>query len=187
MEGENCSVLYRLSVSIDRSLARDPKEKANFEVVPLPQQLDPQPVVARYPDEENVGFWARTFGKKANLTLVLDKDAFVPGDTIECMLGVETESVMNIRQATARLLCVERTRAHGHSDTAYHHAEPVVIAERQEIEDALSARFMLEVESVGPPTTSGHVFDVDWYVEVTLDVPWAKDPTIRAPIRVVFP
>lgn len=187
MEGKICEVFYKLSVRIDRALARDPKENKSFTVVPVAQQLDPQPVVARYPDEENTGFWARTFGRKANLTLVISADSFVPGDELDCMFGVETESPMKIRAAKARILCIEKTRADGHTDSSTHCSKDFTIADKQTIDDQFSTRFVLPLESIGPPTTGGHVFDIDWYVEVTLDVPWATDPVIRAPIQVVFP
>lgn len=187
MKGKICDVFYTLTVRIDRSLARDPREETSFTVVPISQELEPQPVVSRYPNGDGLGFWERTFGKKANLTLVVNADAFVPGDKLDCMFGVETESTMNISSAKARLVCIEKTRAQGHTDTATHASEYITIADQQEIEDQFSTRFTLPLEAIGPPTMGAHVFDIDWYVEATLDVPWAKDPTIRAPIRVVFP
>ena len=33
-----------------------------------------------------------------------------------------------------------------------------------------------------PVSATGKLFSIDWFVEIELDVPWAKDPTIRAPI-----
>lgn len=35
----------------------------------------------------------------------------------------------------------------------------------------------------GPFSTTGQDFRVDWFVEVRLDVPWAKDPYVQIPVR----
>jgi hypothetical protein len=44
---------------------------------------------------------------------------------------------------------------------------------------------ILVPEIEGPHSQSGNNFEVNWTVEVRLFVPWAKDPTIRVPIRIV--
>ncbi|MFK7821650.1 MAG: hypothetical protein AB8G99_23260 [Planctomycetaceae bacterium] len=187
MEGKKCQVFYKLTVRIDRSLARDPREEKKFRVVPIAQSIEPQPVVARFPNEDGFGFWQRTFGKQAHLTLVIDRDSFVSGDNMDCMFGVETESPMKIRKMTARVLCIEKTKAHGHSDSYTHASEPITLEDKQELPNQFSKRFTMPLDAMGLPTWNGKLCNVDWYVEVTLDVPWAADPVIRAPIRVVFP
>ena len=50
------------------------------------------------------------------------------------------------------------------------------------IAPSLSTDFSLPAEFEGPSTAKGKLFSIDWFVEITLDVPWAKDPKIRAPI-----
>ena len=36
-----------------------------------------------------------------------------------------------------------------------------------------------------PLTARGELFSINWFVQVELDVPWAKDPKIRAPVELV--
>ena len=36
-----------------------------------------------------------------------------------------------------------------------------------------------------PVSATEHNFMIDWFVEVELDVPWAKNPSIRCPVTVV--
>ncbi len=45
-----------------------------------------------------------------------------------------------------------------------------------------SQEFSLPAETNAPLTVTGKQFSIDWFVQVQLDVPWAKDPKIRAPI-----
>ncbi len=187
MEGEKCSVFYKLIVRIDRALAMDPSEEYEFRVVPKAVEMDPQPVVARYPGDDGHGFWDRTFGKQAHLTLVLDKDCAVPGDELECMLGVETETPMKVTSVDARIICVESTRVRSHTDSYTHVGEWQRIIGREELGSEFSHRFTLPVESIGPPSQVTELFDIEWHVEVNLDVPWAADPNIKAPLRVFFP
>ena len=94
-------------------------------------------------------------------------------------------SPMKIRKATARIVCQESTRVSSHRDSARHAVEPKEIAGQQTIMDGFSSQFTLPVNLIGPPTSSGRNFEIEWFLEVTFDVPWAADPVIRAPIRVV--
>jgi len=185
LDGKKCRIFYDLSLRIDRPLARDPRKTHRFEVAPTIEQLQGEPVVAYYPDENGRGFWDRTFGKDAQLTLALQNDVCTPGDKILALFQAETDSPIKIKSATARLLCIESTRADGHTDSYSYQTEPVTIAAAQEIHGGFSTELVIDAESIGPPTTTAHNFDVKWFLEVNLDVPWAKDPSIRAPIRMV--
>lgn len=187
LDGRKCRIFYTLTVTIDRALARDPKEEFSFRVVPRPAEFEPQPVVARYPGPDGHGFWERMFGKQAQLTLVLDRDTVLPGDEVECMLGLEAGQPISVRCVEARVLCREATQAGGHTDS-YTHAGPwLQIYGQGELPGEFSHRFTLPVEFVGPPSTTAHVFNVDWFIQVNFDVPWAADPNIQAPLRVVLP
>lgn len=187
LTGEKASIFYTLSVRVDRAMGRDPRESRDFKVRPLESELVGEPIVVHYPEEDGRGFWERTFGKNADLAMAIKSDVFKPGDELEALVTVNTESTMKIRKATAQLFCVEKTRADGYTDSAQHESEPIVIADKREIFGEFSTRFTLPVESLGPPTMSAHNFDIEWYVEVTFDVPWAADPQIRVPIRVLYP
>jgi hypothetical protein len=185
LDGRKCRIFYELSVRIDRPLARDPRKTHKFEVASTVERLQGEPVVAYYPDENGRGFWDRTFGRNARLTLALQNDVCTPGDKMIALFQAETDSPIKIKSATARLLCIESSRADGHTDSHTHQTEPVTIAAAQEILGGFSTELVIDAESIGPPSAKAHNFDVKWYIEVTLDVPWAKDPIIRAPVRMV--
>ena len=103
---------------------------------------------------------------------------------MDALVTVSIGSTMKIRKATAQLVCRESSRAHGHTDSALHATDPIVIADQQEIVGNFSQQFSLPVNPIGPPTTSARNFDVEWYLEVKFDVPWASNPVVRAPIHV---
>lgn len=185
MNGRKCKIFYELSAHIDLPMARDPKETYDFKVSPTVEQLDGQPSVAYFPDEKGRGFWDRTFGKDARLTLAVKNDVATAGDKIIALFQAETDSSIKIKTATAKLLCVEKTLVSSHADSHTHQTKPVTIATAQEIHGGFSTELVLDAEMIGPPTARGKDFSVEWFIEVILDVPWAKDPTIRAPIRMV--
>lgn len=187
LDGQKCRVFYTLTVTIDRALAFDPKEEFAFRVVPRPAAFEAQPVVAKYPGPQGHGFWESMFGKQAHLTLVVDKDTVIPGEELQCMLGLEAGKPIKVKRVEARVVCCESTRAHGHTDAYTHTGDWIQIYGRDELPGEFSHRFTMPVEFVGPPSTMAHVFDVDWFVEVNFDVPWAADPKIKAPLRVVLP
>jgi hypothetical protein len=63
--------------------------------------------------------------------------------------------------------------------------EPLRIATPGAIEGTHSERFELPVSLPGPPTTRGERFSIDSFLQIQLDVPWAKDPKIRVPVTLL--
>jgi hypothetical protein len=45
--------------------------------------------------------------------------------------------------------------------------------------------FEFHISSLGPVTYHGHHINLDWYLEATADIPWAKDPAVKQEILVV--
>ena len=78
----------------------------------------------------------------------------------------------------------ESSKAHGHSDGHHHRGEAVEIASPGSISGSYSKEFSLPGDSVRemPATAKGQLFSIDWFVQIELDVPWAKDPHVRIPI-----
>ena len=194
MKGENCSIFYELSAQVSLPLRFDLTGKHAFTIGSPERSSGGQPVVARYPDEKGRGFWDRTFGKDAELTLALHNSSFAPGEPIKALFQAETNTPIKIKSAEARLVCIESTRAKGHSTVFTHTSEPLTIAGAQEIHGGFSTEFVLDASfetlqskkskkfDASPPSTLSKNFEVEWFIEVKLDVPWAVDPTIRAPI-----
>lgn len=185
MDGQKCEIFYKLSARVNRPLAVDFREEKAFEVAPTIEMIQGEPAVAYYPDDTGRSFWDKAFGKDARLTLAVRSDVATPGDKIIALFQADTDSPIKIRSATARLVCVENTRADGHTDSHTHTSEPVTIATAQEIHGGFSTELIIDAESIGPMTTNAKNFTVRWFVEVVMDVPWATDPIIRTPIRLI--
>ncbi len=79
----------------------------------------------------------------------------------------------------------ESSRAQGHKDR---HTETIIterLPQRQGTGSWLLAPFEVRLPDAMIPTCSGAKFTISHELAVSLDVPWAKDPTIRIPITVV--
>ena len=72
--------------------------------------------------------------------------------------------------------------AQGHVDRHIFQSEPIELAHPGAIGESYKQEFSLTATAAGPLTVKGKLFSIDWFVQVELDVPWAKDPKIRAPI-----
>ena len=182
-KGERSRVFYELKARVDIALGRDLRVHHSFSVMPLSQEtVEAQPVRVCYPDDEGRGFWSSLLEPDVRIELALDADRAQRGETIRGSFRVETQKPLDVRQIRVRLVGHEKSEAHGHSDAHHYKGEPVTIDAPRVIAPSWSTEFSLPAEVEGPPTTKGKLFSIDWFVEVALEVPWAKDPTIRAPI-----
>ncbi|MCZ6834467.1 MAG: arrestin family protein [Planctomycetota bacterium] len=182
-QGKNTRVFYELSVRVDIALGRDMKASQSFIVLPLPREkVDVQPVKVCYPDDEGRGFWSSLLMPDVRMELSLQRDLARQGDTIEGSFRVETQKSLEVKGVKVRLIGHEHSEAQSHKDTHYFKGEPVAIHAPRLIAPSWSTDFSLPSEVEGPPTSKGTKFSIDWFVEITLDVPWAKDPKIRVPI-----
>jgi hypothetical protein len=75
--------------------------------------------------------------------------------------------------------------AHGHSDSRHYNGKAIDIDMPGTIHGEYSKKFLIPADTAEemPVTASGKLFSIEWFVQVELDVPWAKDPKIRAPIE----
>ncbi|MEX0713403.1 MAG: sporulation protein [Pirellulales bacterium] len=184
--GTNSRIFYELSVRCDVPLAFDLKAKHSFDVAPLPAADPPsQSVRVRYPGDGGGGFWDKLLAPDVRVELALAGDVFRQGETIEGIVMIENDKPLTINALWASLVATEQTQAQGHHESAHHAGQRVQICDANPIQGRLSQTFSLPVELAGPPTLRGKLFSIDWFVQVQLDVPWAKDPKIRTPIRLL--
>ena len=182
--GEKCRVFYELSVRVDRPMARDYTDKHSFHVDAAVTPTPGEPVVVRYPEDSPPGFWDRLLGTKASLRLALATNVLTAGDTVTCLFQVDDDNEIQMKGAVVRMVAEESTLASGHQDRHVHRTSAMRIFEQTTFGD-LSEEFDLVADFGDRPlSAAGKNFQVQWFVEVELDVPWAKNPTIRCPITV---
>ena len=186
-KGKKCEVFYRLKVAVDLPIRIDWSEETFFEVVGIPvspKAINPVHVV--FPDENGRSFWDGVFGKDVTLNLALDRDTLSPGDTALAMLTVETPKPLNVSKIDVNIVGLETTEAHGHHDR-YQHRFPVgEVSSPNVIANESVHEFEVVVPEIeGPYSQAGQKFDVSWSVQVQLKVPWAKDPLIEVPIKLI--
>lgn len=182
-KGKLSRVFYELSVHVDIALGRDLKACQSFGVMPaLQDNIDAKQVRVCYPDDEGRGFWSSLFKPDIRMEIVIDRDRVKRGETISGSFHIETPKPLDVRQVQVRLVGYEKSVAQGHKDNHHYEGEPVTIHTPRMIAPSLSSDFSLPAEVEGPSTAKGKLYSIDWFVELTLDVPWAKDPKIRAPI-----
>lgn len=182
--GDRSRVFYELTCLIDIPLGRDLKEVYSFHVAQDPPEIAANPVRVQYPDDEGRGFWDKLFGPSVRIELAVAKGVLSREGTVDGICQVETDQPLEVRVIRARLVGHESSQAQGHSDIHRFEGEAVEIATPGSIEGTYSERFSLPADTVRemPLSAKGELFSIDWFVQVEFDVPWAKDPTIRAPI-----
>ena len=182
--GQKGRVFYELSVLVDIPLGRDLKALQSFQVIDNsdPVLPPPTPVRTRYPEDQKRGLFDSWFSPDIRVEAALTQSAFRDGDTLDGIFVLETPEPLEYRAINVRLISVESTEAQGHKDGHTHPGEPVQIASDGVIEGSYSQKFSLPVTCPGPPTTQGQLFSIDCFVQIELDVPWAKDPTVRVPV-----
>jgi hypothetical protein len=186
--GKKSRVYYEISAQVDIPLATDLTALYEFQLTPLPERdLATSPVRACYPDEETGkrGLMDSMFGPNVQMEVALQADRYRVGDTIEGLVGVQTTKPLNCRHVRARLVAVETTKAHSHTDSHHFTESAIEIDSPGEIDGDYTQRFSLPAVIQGPPSAQGERFNVNWFVQVELDFPWSKDPSLRVPIELL--
>lgn len=184
--GQRSRVFYELSLCVDVPLAFDLKATQAFQVARSDAaEVEPKPVRVRYPEDKGRGFWDSIFSPDVRVELALARDTLRIGETVEGIFSVESTKAFKVRAIRARLFGIEQSSAQSHTDSRMHEGEPVELAGAGEIEGSFSQEFTFTAEIDAPPTTRGKLFSIDWYVQVEFDVPWSRDPKIRAPITLL--
>lgn len=181
--GEKTRVFYELSIHVDVPAAFDLKATQSFEVAPqAAAPFETAPVRTCYPDDQGRGLVDAMFSPDVRLEMALVSDTFLPGEVIEGIFTAETKKPFNCRNIRVRLVGIESSKAHGHTDQHVHNGPATELGAPGEVAGSFSQEFSLAAETTAPPTTRGELFSIDWFVQIELDVPWAKDPKIRAPV-----
>jgi hypothetical protein len=173
--GKKTRVFYELSVQVDIPLARDLKAVQSFQLVPLRASYETTPVRTRYPDDAGRGFFDAMFTPDVEIEMALAADKFRLGELIEGIFCLETEKPLTCNALRVRLVGVEKSQAHGHNDRYVHQGEALEIATPGVISGALKQEFKLTAAITAPLSANGELFSIEWFVQVELDVPWAKD------------
>jgi hypothetical protein len=181
--GKKTRVFYELSVQVDVPLASDLKATQSFDVGPASAlAADTSPVRTCYPDDAGRGLFDSLFGPDVRIEMALAADRCRLGESIEGIFCVETDTPLNCRSICARLVGIENSKAHGHPDRYVYQCDAVEVARPGVFSGFYKQEFSLPAETEGPLTARGKLFSIEWFVQVELDVPWAKDPKIRAPV-----
>jgi hypothetical protein len=186
--GKKVKVVYEAAIDIDIPVARDFRHSVTFALGPPSgdDDLDPAPLTIRYPEDAKRGFFDAMFGPEVAMRIELPATVVRRGGTVAGTLEVRfPDRPATVEAIVCHLLRHERSQAHGHAD---HHAEPIATArleQRQSDANHLLAPFEVRLPEAMIPTCTGAKFTVAYELAVSLDVPWAKDPTIRIPITVV--
>jgi hypothetical protein len=185
--GSKCRVFYELSVFIDIPLWRDVKALKSFQVTAAPdtQSVKHDCVRTRYPEDQDRGLFDALLSPDVKVEAALADGALCEGDTIEGMFVVDTMKPLQYRSIRARLIAIECTSAHGHTDRHVHQGDAIEIAAEGVIEGKYSKEYKLPVLSPGEKPDRGKLFSIDCFVQIELDVPWAKDPKMRVPVTLL--
>lgn len=183
--GKKTRVFYELSVHVDVPLAYDLKAVQSFQLMPLPTSYETDPVRIRYPDDAGRGFFDALFTPNVEIEMALAADKFRLGELVEGIFCVDTKKPLNCHAIRVRLVGIEKSQAHGHTDGYVHQGEAVELGKPDVIYESYKQQFRLTAETTAPLSARGKLFSIEWFVQVELDVPWAKDPKIRAPIELM--
>lgn len=186
-EGKKCRVFYELLVWIDIPVWPDTKAEHSFSVrsAASPGDLRHGPVRTRYPDDQQQGFFDSLFGPDITVEAAVADGAVREGDTIEGLFVIESSKPLSYRSISVRLVASETTKAKKHSDGYRHLGESLEIAKDGEINGKYTAEIYLPVVNPGGKTAIGSNFSIDCFMQIELDVPWAKNPKIRVPVTLL--
>jgi hypothetical protein len=181
--GQKTRVFYELSVYVDVPLKIDLKAAQAFQVGPLEVPLQEyMPVRICYPEDAGRGYMDSMFGPNVKIEMALASNQYRLGESIDGIVIVEPAKPFNCNAMRVRLVGVESSQAQGHKDSHTHQTQPVELAQPGAIHTTFKQEFAFPAAASAPLTARGKRFSIDWYVQVEFDVPWAKDPMIRAPI-----
>ncbi len=185
-DAKKSRVFYELSIQVDVPAAFDLKASKSFQVEPLPvAAYETAPVRTRYPDDTGRGLFDSLVSPDARLEMALAADKYRPDEVIEGIFTIEAQKPINCRRILVQLVGIESSEAHGHRDRHVHLGEPRDIGSPGTVTGNFTQEFSLPAATASPLTARGKLFSIEWFVQIQLDVPWAKDPTIRVPIQLL--
>jgi hypothetical protein len=186
-EAKKVKVSYEAALHLDIPAGRDFRHSVTFPLGPHAhsEALHVRPLSIRYPEDSGRGFFDSMFGPDVAMRVDLDSTVVPRGGTLSGELEVRfPDKPPTVKAVVCQLLRREKTKAQGHSDG---HAE-ILVTERVEQRESTSNSLFVPISVRVPddviPTCSGAKFSLAHELAISLDVPWAKDPTIRIPITI---
>ena len=186
--GKKVKVVYEAAVHVDIPAGRDFTHTVKFAVAPSSgdEHVDPEPLTIRYPEDSGWGFFDAVFSPDVSMRVELSSTVVRRGGLLAGELEVRfPDKPATVEAIVCQLIRRESSKAQGHEDR---HAETIVnerLPQRQGTTNLLFAPFEVRLPGTMIPTCKGAKFTVAHELAVSLEVPWAKDPTIRIPITVV--
>lgn len=185
-KGEKTRVFYELSISVDVPAGFDLKAMQSFQVTPRTDSTHrAAPVRTRYPEDTDRGLIDALFSPDVHIEMALAADRHRLGEVIEGIFIIQPDKPLGCRGIRVRLVGIENSRANGHTDRYVHQCEAIDLGTPGTVAGLYTQEFSLPAETEAPLTARGELFSIEWFVQVELDVPWAKDPKIRAPVELV--
>jgi len=179
-------VFYELSIHVDVPAGFDLKATQSFQLEPLPAATaEAAPVRTRYPDDAGRGLFDSLVSPDARLEMALIADKYQLHEMIEGIFTIETQKPINCRRILVQLVGIESSEASGHKDTHVYLGDSHDIGSPGTVTGNYTQEFSLPAEITAPLPARGKLFSIEWFVQIQLDVPWAKDPKIRVPIKLL--
>jgi hypothetical protein len=186
-QAKKIRIAYEAGVHLDLPAARDFRHTESFAVARAGVEAPAAaPLSIRYPEDAQRGFFDSLFGPDVQMRVNLDATVVRRGGQLTGELQVHSrEKPLSVDAVECQLLRRETSEAQKHKDA---HAEKLVVERipRQHSRSTrLSVPFTVTVPETAIPACTGAKFTLAHELAVSLDVPWAKDPTVRIPIRVL--
>ena len=148
--------------------------------------IDVEPLSIRYPEDSGRGFFDSMFGPDVSMRVDLARTKLRRGGVLAGKLEVRfPDRPPNVEAVICKLIRREDSVARGHKDG---HSETLVterIPQRTGVSNSLFVAFEVPVPEDMIPSRSGANYTLSHHLAVSLEVPWAKDPTIRVPVTIV--
>lgn len=183
-KAKNCRVFYQLEVRVDIPMWPDAKKVYEFELPEInPSVIQPVgPKKTRYPEDQDRGLFDSLFAPDIRVEAAVAEGVIADGDMVQGIFSVETQKPLNYKSIQVRLIAIEKTQAQGHSATHIHAGDPIEIAQEGVVEGEYTREFSLAFANPGAVSSAGKSYSVECFLQIELDVPWAKDPKIRVPV-----
>ena len=187
-EAKKVKVAYEATIHLDIPAGRDFRHTVTFALPPtsVDDDLDPRPLTIRYPEDSGRGFFDSVFGPDVSMRVELSSKVVRRGGTLRGEIEVRfSDRPAKVQAIVCRLIRRESTQAQSHKDR---HEETIVterLPQRTHTSKRLFVSFAVRLPVEMIPTCSGAKFNIAHELALSLEVPWAKDPTIRIPVTVV--
>jgi len=181
-KGRYSEVFYRLSIRLDQPLKMDSVFDIDLTVVPE-RSRSLGSVTAYYPDEDT-GTIQRTLSRDIRAIATLEERLLHSGDIVRGSLQIEADEPLHCKGISVCLLSEERVEIRRDRELHRSREDSFEVLAATEIVSQWQGDFSFPVEAIKFSSAKGEYFSLDWFVEIKIDLPWAKDCAIRVPVTV---